>query len=228
VRLACRLRPSERVVLEPVLDPQTAQVCASELSAAAVERDVALLFIKLSGWTSRDSRMRSPHDTVYALNRVLDAVWQAVSAAGGHAGRFDNEGASATFGIEDEIEDAARQALAAAAAVEAELTRLNAQLMHEVGLAAEFVMALHVGHAAIGSVGRSGDRTRLPVGEVVRVGRALREHAVAVQARFVISRAAAEAAHGVAEGDTWQPVAMPGGDTAVEAMVLARVPGVAR
>ena len=85
VRLACRLRPTDRVVLEPVLDPQTAQVCEGVMSAATVERDVALLFFKLSAWESRVSHAHSPHDAVYALNRVLDAVGQVVASAEGQS-----------------------------------------------------------------------------------------------------------------------------------------------
>jgi len=223
VRLACQLRPTARVVVEPLLDPHPAAARECEAAPAIVEREVALLFVRITSWGSGQVAPGSPHDTVYALNRVLDAVGAAMAAAGGLPGRFDNEGASATFGADGEPHAAARQALVAAAAVERELVALNRQLLHEVGFEAGFVITLHLGPAAIGPVGRGGDRARLPVGPSVRAARALRDHAAAADARFAISRQAADAA-GVAvpESAEWQPVVDPGGGV-LEALVCTGV-----
>ena len=214
VRLACQLRPAARVVVEPLLDPHPAAARECEAAPAVVERELALLLVRIAAWGSPTGGPASPHDTVYALNRVLDAIGQAVAAAGGQPGRFDNEGASAFFGADIEPRLAARRALAAAAAIERELGDLNRRLSAEVGFQAGISIALHLGPAVIGPVGRGGDRVPLPVGPTVRAARALRDHAVATGARFAISRDAAEAIGGDAgPGSVWEVVAIPGGGT---------------
>jgi adenylate cyclase len=165
VRLACRLRPVARVVVEPLLDPETAQVHGHAWQTRVVERDGALLLVKLDAWNSATNALRSPHDIVYGLNRFLAVVGDAVAEAGGQHGRYDNEGASATFGIDTDLPTALRQALTAAVAIEKGLDDLNRKLQHEIGFVATFALALHCGPAAVGPVGYGRERTPLAVGE---------------------------------------------------------------
>lgn len=214
VRLACQLRPTAAVQVEPLLDPHTAQVCDNEVGAGVAEREVALLFVKLVAWRSTTNQLRSPHDVVFALNRWLAVVGDAVTAAGGRHGRYDNEGAGATFEGSDRHAPV-RQALEAARAVAAALDQLNAVHQGEVGLVADFVIAVHAGPAVLGPVGYGRDRTQQPVGETVRAARALRDAAAAQGLRFAVSRAAAERAGWATEALAWQ-----GGEEGVPQGVL--------
>jgi adenylate cyclase len=225
VRLACQLRPTSRVVLEPLLDPVSAQVCESQQAGNAVEREVAILFVKVAAWTSPRGIQPSPHDLVYALNRLLAVVGGAIETAGGLHGSYNNEGASATFGSDGDLGDALQRALQAAAAIEHALEALNARLLQELGILAKFTIALHSGPAAIGPVGYGRERARLPVGATVRMARLLRDHAAARGARFAISRAAAQAAGWPVASMSWRPlgIADPAMGDAIEGSLLEHV-----
>ncbi len=214
VRLACQLRPVGDLAVVPLLDAAAPE---REPAPPIVERDVALLCVKLASWRSGVHAPQSPHDIVYALNRFITAVGDTVGAAGGVCCRFDNEGGMAMFGLATDARTACRQALSAAAAIERELDALNVRLLREVGFAADFALALHAGRAAIGFVGYGRERTRSPVGETVLAARALRDHAVERGRRFAISRAAAELAGAPIEGSAWQPLAVAGTGATLEA-----------
>ena len=62
---------------------------------AFVGHEVALLFVKVTAWVSPRGIQASAHDLLYAPNRVLATVSQAVQTQGGQHGSFDNDGAGA-------------------------------------------------------------------------------------------------------------------------------------
>jgi adenylate cyclase len=223
VRLACQLRPVAQVRLAPLLDPHTAQAYERHQGAAIIEREVAVLFVKLTAWTSATNALHSPQDIVFGLNRFHDVVGDAVAAAGGLHGRYDNEGASATFGAACDRATALRQALAAAAAIERGLDALNLQLEPEVGFVARFTLALHCGPAAVVPVGYGPDRRPLPVGDMLRVARALREHGAAHGARFAISRPAAAAVGWTTDKMAWDSLVLSNPKDVLELALLTHV-----
>jgi adenylate cyclase len=216
VRLACQLRPVADVAVVPLLDATDAVQPGREAPPAVVERDVALLFVKLVAWKAATHARHSPHDVVYALDRFHAAVGNAIAEAGGVPGRFDNEGATATFGIATDLKIACRQALVAATAIERRLADLNVDLARELGFTADYALAIHAGPAAIGYIGYGPDRARMPVGDTVIAARILRDVAGAGTTRFVVSRAAAAAAGMPIEGIAWRPVALAGTGATVE------------
>ena len=63
--------------------------------AAIIEREVALLLVKVAAWVSPACTDPSRHDLVYALNRVFAVVSRVVRSAGGEHGSADNEVAMA-------------------------------------------------------------------------------------------------------------------------------------
>ena len=216
VRLACQLRPVADLAVVPLLDATNAVHSGRDAPPAVVERDVAVLFVKLVAWKAATHAPHSPHDIVYALNRFLAAVGDAVTESGGVPGRFDNEGATATFGIAIDLETACRQALAAAAAIERRLAVLNADLARDLGFTADYALAVHAGPAAIGYVGYGRDRARTAVGDTMLAARTLRDVATPGTARFVVSRAAAAAAGIPTEGIDWRPVEVGGTGATLE------------
>ncbi|TMH67374.1 MAG: 2Fe-2S iron-sulfur cluster binding domain-containing protein [Betaproteobacteria bacterium] len=216
VRLACQLRPVADVAVVPLLDATDAVQPGREAPPAVVERDVAVLFIKLVAWKADTHAPQSSHDVVYALDRFLAAIGNAIAEAGGLPGRFDNEGATATFGIATDLEIACRQALVAAAEIERGLADLNADLVRELGFTADYALAIHAGPAAIGYVGYGHHRARTAVGDTVLAAQMLRDVAAASSTRFVVSRAAAAAAGMPTKDIDWRPVAVRGARPTVE------------
>jgi adenylate cyclase len=216
VRLACQLRPVADVAVVPLLDATDAVQPGRDAPPAVIERNVAVLLVKLVAWKAATHTQHSSHDVVYALNRFLAAVGDAVAEDGGVPGRFDNEGATATFGIAIDLKTACRQALVTAAAIERRLTDLNADLARDLGFTADYALAVHAGPAAVGYVGYGGDRARTAVGDTMLAARTLRDIAGVGATRFVVSRAAAAAAGMPTEGIDWRPVAVGGTGATVE------------
>src|SRR5205814_926307 len=147
VRLACQLRPTADVAVVPLLDATDAVHPGREAPPAVIERDVAVLFVRLVAWKAVTHAQQSSHDEVYALDRFLSAIGRTVAEAGGAPGRFDNEGATAIFGIAIDLKTACRQALLVAAEIDRRLADVNADLVRELGFTADYALAIHAGPA---------------------------------------------------------------------------------
>src|SRR4029077_18227233 len=84
VRLACQLRPHGAVEVTPLLPPfaHAADGQRRVDSAQGSEREIAILFADIRGFTSL-AEGRLPYDVVFVLNRYFTAMGHAVEAAGG-------------------------------------------------------------------------------------------------------------------------------------------------
>ncbi|MFO1271689.1 MAG: 2Fe-2S iron-sulfur cluster-binding protein [Rubrivivax sp.] len=213
VRLACQLRPTAGVMVEPLCAPGGDGIETAE--AAVVEHDAALLLVRVARWSCPRGGAPSPHDLVYALNQVFAVVGEAVQRTGGALGPADNDGIGALFDGGAERAAKLQRAWQAAAAIEAAWPALQARLARELGLDAQLAMALHAGPLAVGPLGVGAARLRRPVGATVREAFELRDAAAAQGARLAVSRAAAGAR--LAGFDEWQTVG------AVEAALLQSV-----
>ena len=87
------------------------------------------MFVDMRG-SSRLAEGRLPYDTVFIINQFLNAVSSAVIAAGGEPNQVLGDGLLALFGLKEPPEDACRQAVAACAAIAANVERLNRALAH--------------------------------------------------------------------------------------------------
>jgi len=170
VRLACQLRPETDVSVVPLLEAGPAGIAAPD--RPVVEHDAAVLVLR---WRETGAARRSSHDGLYALNRVLAAVAQAVRAAGGQLVGIDAEGATASFEAGTDLAGASRAALHAAAAIERDLAALGTLLRTEFGTEAVFALGVDAGAVVIARLGP--DRARAAFGDAVRGARALADDA---------------------------------------------------
>lgn len=191
VRLACQLRPTAGLMVEPLCAPGGDGSEAAE--SAVVEHDAALLLVRVVRWACPRGGAPSPHDLVYALNQVFAVVGVAVQKAGGTLGPADNDGIGALFDGGGEMPAKLRRAWQAAEAIDAAWPALQARLARELGLEAQLAMALHAGPVAVGPLGVGAARLRRPVGTTVREAFDLRDAAAAQGQRLAVSRAAAGA-----------------------------------
>jgi adenylate cyclase len=223
VRLACQLRPTAGVLVEPLCAPGTDAATVVDADAGIVDHDAALLMLKVVRWgdgVNGACATPAPHDLVYALNQVYAAFGDAVQAAGGRLGAFDNEGGCAAFdGAERAL--TLRRAWQAAAAMEAALPALAERLRRDLGLDAQIALALHAGTVAVGPLGWRTARSRVPVGAAVNAAFGLRDLAAAQGARLAVSRAAAAGGAWPADALRWQRLG-PAPD-ALEAALLPAV-----
>ena len=112
IRLACQLRPTGAVEVAPLLPPSLpvgGDALPADIAAGS-ERDIAVLFADLRGFTSL-SEGRLPYDVVFVLNRYFAAMGRAIETAGGRLDKFLGDGIMALFGIDDDPARACRQAL---------------------------------------------------------------------------------------------------------------------
>lgn len=183
VRLACRLQPSGDIRLArltPVGGHASGPLRRMD-PAAGREREIAVLFADLRGFTSL-AEQRLPYDTVYLLNRYFAAMGAVIEQAGGRLDKFIGDGIMALFGLEGSTSEAARQALRACAAMSARLETLNAELAGELPQPLRIGMGLHLGRAIVGEMGwgRAVGLTAIgdPVNVASRLEQLTKEHAV--------------------------------------------------
>ena len=190
VRLACQFRPTHDLTVAPsVLSTGREQLAVSPGAGRAArgqERDIAVLFCDLRGFTSFSER-RLPFDTVFILNRYFEVVGHAVEEAGGHVDKFVGDGALALFGLSTDPAQASRQAFDAALRIQAGVEKLNKAYASELEHPLQIAMSLHVGTAIVGELGYGSATSLTAVGDTLNVASRLEGLAKDVDAELVIS-----------------------------------------
>ncbi len=222
IRLACQLRPSHDLSVMPLFAaprPSPSGTTAPRVTAASHERELAVLFCDLRGFTHRVERWL-PFDTVFLLNRYFADVGEAVEAAGGYVDKFIGDGALALFGLGSPPDEACRQALAAAAGVARRLQTMNAEFAAELGEPLRIAMGLHVGPAVVGDMGYGSAVGLTAVGDAINVASRLESEAKDRDVEAVVSTALLAGAGLATEGRDIRQIAIRGRTAPVEAMLV--------
>ncbi len=146
--LAAGLR--ERQALRDLFDRQVGQEGLADLAMAGGgpgsgdRREVTVLFVDLRGYT-RYAEQHSPEEVVAMLNRFIRVVVAVVNREGGWINKLEGDAALCLFGAPHDQPDHALKALRAAAAMPAELARVEDMLECGIGVATGEVVAGFVG-----------------------------------------------------------------------------------
>ena len=188
VRLACQLRPTRDVSVIPVVavSETGASGGARRLGSASHERELAVLFCDLRGFTRR-AEMWLPFDTVFLLNRYFEMVGAAVDGAGGYIDKFIGDGALALFGLSSPPEQACRRALDAAGRIARGLDGLNVQFAAQLADPLRIAMGLHLGPAVVGDMGYGEAVNLTAIGDSINVASRLEGEAKARNVEAVVS-----------------------------------------
>jgi len=189
IRLACQLRPTHDIAVFPIFMPaptSSAVPRGSTLPTASHERELAILFCDLRGFTRRAEQWL-PFDTVFVLNRYFEVVGEAVGNAGGYLDKFIGDGALALFGLNAPAEVACRQALDAAARIAQGMERLNMQLESEQTEPLRIAMGLHAGPAIVGDMGYGQAVGLTAIGDGINVASRLEGAAKEFDVEVVLS-----------------------------------------
>ncbi|MFC0284721.1 adenylate/guanylate cyclase domain-containing protein [Camelimonas abortus] len=191
VRLACQARIMGPVTVMRLLAPQRGvkQPFAGQHDAAGVEREFAVLFADIRGFT-RMSEARLPYDTVFVLNRVFAVLGAAIEQAGGRIEKYIGDGLLALF----DGPDGARDALLAAREIDLALDQLNQDLAGELDEPVRVALALHVGPLVVGRIGWGGSAAITVIGPTVNVASRIESIAKQEDVQLAFSLAAAESA----------------------------------
>jgi adenylate cyclase len=192
VRLACQLRPTAALEVRP-LAAVRGTAPANDAWGPTSEREVVVLFADLRRWTGL-SENHLPFDLVYVLDQYFEAVGDAVREAGGIPNQFIGDSVMALFGLETDTVTAARQALAAAEAIEQHMAAVNESLAAEFRRPLDFGIGIHAGSAAVGTVGYRDTRTLTAVGDAVNTASRLQELTKTRAAHLVLSEPVARGA----------------------------------
>lgn len=217
VRLACQLRPTGDIAVEPLLQVEQSRWSAAPPRQPTTEREVAVLFFDLRVRTVAARGDASAHDTIHALDRFHAIVGAAIEAGGGMTCRQAGDHSMALFGLDGDLRPSCRRALAAARRIERQAAAACLRLSQELALHADFAVGVHVGAVVAGMIGDGGTRTLSAVGEAIDATARLQAFAARRGAKLVISRRAAQAAGIDADPALdWQPA----DTTAADAMPM--------
>jgi adenylate cyclase len=195
VRLACQLRPTQDITVLPLIPPSQESLPAVTTPGfmAGREREVTVLFADLRGFT-RLSEQRLPYDVVFLLNRYFEVVGGAIEQAGGITNQFTGDGVMALFGVHSGPQEAARQALRAAAGMQRALAQLSADLHEELPEPLRLGIGIHSGTAVVGHMGRGVATYLTAVGDTVNLASRLQDQTKHFSCQLVLSAPAAERA----------------------------------
>jgi adenylate cyclase len=171
IRLACQTRVTgNTTVRRLVLDDEDEELAVGSMAeefgeAAGEERQVAILFVDIRGFTSFAENLL-PYDVIHALNRYYHRMGQIVHRHGGVIDNYMGDGILAVFGIEGSEQMVSR-------ALEAGLEMLNAvesmkpyfEAIH--GRSFDIGIGLHYGAVVVGSIGWGNYKRRTIVGDAV-------------------------------------------------------------
>ena len=223
VRLACQLRPTHDIAVVPLIAPGAGPAAGFRRPAhlQGQERDIAILFCDLRGFTQLSER-RLPYDVVYVLNRYFAAMGQAIERSGGHVDKFIGDGVMALFGIDGDAARGCRQALAAAREMSRTLDDLNRTLTHELERPLKIGIGIHVGPVIVGEMGYARTVSTTAIGDAVNTASRLEALTKDFAAELVVSDAVAARAGVDLAGFPAEAAMIRGRAEALQVRIIAR------
>lgn len=152
IRLACQVRPTGDITITPLVPVARALDGLRFDLNEGRERPVTALHTDLRD-SVRLAAGRLPYDALFIVDRYIQVTSAAILAHGGHVTSVAGDGIMSVFGIDADPAVAARQALAAAAALWRGIDRLSADLADDLGAPLRFGIGVHSGLAVVGAVG---------------------------------------------------------------------------
>jgi adenylate cyclase len=188
IRLACQLRPQTDVAVIPVLPVNVGADFVRNRNRVNIgeEHYVVSMFIDMRGST-RLAEARLPFDTVFLINRFLEAASQAVIDSGGQLNQFVGDGLLALFGLDVDPATACRQAMRAAAMVASNVEYMNHEFATELAEPIQFGIGIHAGEVIIGDIGFRDHTVFTALGDSVNVAARLQDMTKTLNCTVVIS-----------------------------------------
>ena len=188
IRLACQLRPQADVAVIPVLPANIGADFVRNRKRVNIgqERYIVSMFVDMRGST-RLAEARLPFDTVFLINRFLEAASQAVVDGGGQPNQFVGDGLLALFGLHADPATACRQAIRAAAMVASNVEHMNRQFATELQEPIQFGIGIHGGEVIIGDIGFRDHMVFTALGDAVNVAARLQDMTKALNCTVVVS-----------------------------------------
>jgi len=156
-----------------------------------VNQTVTVLFADIRGFTSL-SEAAPPEKVVQLLNRYFTAMSDIIFAHGGTLDKYIGDGLMALFGAPTETPEDACNAVAAAVAMQRQMSVINAELRREGFEGIQIGIGLHTGEATVGYIGSERRSEYTAIGDTVNL--ASRLESGALPGQILLTEAAAVAA----------------------------------
>jgi adenylate cyclase len=163
-RLACQLRPTGDIAVEPVLTVATSRWRSEPARRPTTEREVALLFFAVRIRGIATAVGVSAHDTIYALDRFDALVGEAIEASHGVLCQRSGERALALYGLDGDLRRR-RDAPMRRRPDRRARRRAGGRLEHDLRVDAAFAVGVHVGSVVVGTLGPRGARRVSAIGQ---------------------------------------------------------------
>jgi len=187
VRLACQCRPRENVAVTPLLPAGAGAALARRPgSPQGRERRIVAMFVDLREST-RMAEGRLPYDVVFLMNQFFDEMYQALQATKGYYAQFRGDGLLALYGLQSELEQACREALAGAAEMQRRMDALNASLADDLAEPLRIGIGVHAGVAIVGTMGPPDAPIRSAIGDNINIAARLEGMTKAYRCTLVVS-----------------------------------------
>ena len=178
VRLACQLRSTIDLTIEPLVIPTMADRSSARFDAAVdggKELEILALFVDLREST-RLTTGRLPYDALFIFDRYIQTVTAAVRQNRGHVTSIAGDGVMSVFGADGDIQQATRGAWMAALQIWRALDSLNQELAGELSASLRVGIGLHLGTGVVGLIGADEHRSLQFLGDTGNVAAKLEEH----------------------------------------------------
>ena len=187
VRLACQTRPLRDVAVAPLLPAGTDAAFARRPGAAqGRERRIVAVFVDLRDST-RLGEGRLPYDVVFIMNQFFAEMHQALRATNGYYAQFRGDGLLALYGLQSELPQACREALAGAAEMQRRMDALNASLAADLAAPLRIGIGAHAGVAIVGTMGPPDAPIHSAIGDNVNIAARLEGMSKAYGCVLVVS-----------------------------------------
>src|SRR6476646_5846303 len=211
IRLACQLRPQADIAVIPLLPANVGADFVRNRNRVNIgeERYIVSMFVDMRGSTKL-AEARLPFDTVFLINRFLEAASQAVIDAGGQPNQFVGDGLLALFGLHADPATACRQAIRAAAMVASNVEYMNHEFASELEQPVQFGIGIHGGEVIIGDIGFRDHTVFTALGDPVNVAARLQDMTKSLNCKAIISEDVFKTAGIAADALTRTEVAIRG------------------
>ena len=193
VRLACQLRPSADLSVEPLVPttPRLGSIPARFDAAVEGGREIeiAAMFVDLREST-RLATGRLPYDALFLFDRYIQVVTGAIRKNGGHVTSIAGDGVMSVFGVQGDAASAARDGFRAAFDVWSGLATLNAELAAELEAPLRVGIGLHAGVAVVGWISSNESRSLQFLGDTGNIAAKLEDKTKELDCTLVVSIAA--------------------------------------
>ncbi|MDF3010608.1 MAG: putative adenylate/guanylate cyclase [Burkholderiales bacterium] len=187
VRLACQTRPRESVTVTPLL-PAGADAALARRpgSPQGREQRIVAMFVDLRESTQL-AEGRLPYDVVFVMNQFFAEMYQALRASNGYYAQFRGDGLLALYGLQSELPQACRDALAGAAEMQRRMDRLNASLAADLAQPLRIGIGVHAGVAIVGTMGPPDASIHSAIGDNINIAARLEGMTKAYRCTLVVS-----------------------------------------